>query len=99
MMHRKLSSCASLIGQTLQACTEDLDQLRHEHSAEQAAHTALREEAGKLRGRLLELGGVEEKLATLQQQHTAAEAKLEVLEQEKLVSTVCCSLQDVLGAA
>jgi hypothetical protein len=34
-----------------------------------------------------------------QQQHTSAAAKLEALEQEKLVSTVCCSLQGVLGAA
>lgn len=69
----------------MQACTEDLDQLRHEHSSEKAAHAALRQEAGQLRGRLAELGGVEEKLASLQQQHTAAEAKLEQLEQEKLV--------------
>jgi hypothetical protein len=76
----------------MQACTEDLDQLRHEHSAEQAAHTVLREKAGKLRGRLLELGGVEEKLATLQQQHTAAEFKVEQLEQENLVSTAAAAL-------
>ncbi|WIA16688.1 hypothetical protein OEZ85_013346 [Tetradesmus obliquus] len=71
---------------SLEACTEDLDQLRHEHSSEKAAHAALRQEAGQLRGRLAELGGVEEKLASLQQQHTAAEAKLEQLEQEKLMA-------------
>jgi hypothetical protein len=92
LTHKKLGP---LCDTHVQACTEDLDQLRHEHSAEQAAHTALREEAGKLRERLLELGDVEGKLTTLQQQHTAAEAKLEALEQEKLVSTAYCSLQDV----
>jgi hypothetical protein len=53
---------------------------------ERAAHSALREEAGKLRGRLVELAGVEEKLGVLTQQHEAAEAKMEQLEQEKLVS-------------
>jgi copper oxidase (laccase) domain-containing protein len=76
----------------MQDCTENLDQLRHEHSAERAAHSALREEAGKLRGRLAELGGVEEKLVSLQQQHSAAAAKLEQLEQEKLVGAAAVLL-------
>ncbi|KAF6254497.1 hypothetical protein COO60DRAFT_1642284 [Scenedesmus sp. NREL 46B-D3] len=76
----------------LEACTEGLDHLRHEHSEEQAAHAALRADAGALRRRLAELGGVEGQLAALQQQHQAAEAKLEQLEQEKLVSAALGSL-------
>ncbi len=69
----------------LQEHAIQVDELQDNLQAEQAAHAAIREQAGQLRAQVAELQIVEQKYGQLQTQSEETTMKLERLAQEHMV--------------